>query len=323
MALFSMRVQVISRKAGRSAVGSAAYRAGASLKDAHGNRFDYTAKGAIERTEIMAPEGAPAWVYDREILWQKAEAAEKRKDAQLAREIRIMLPREFTADQRIEVMRDFVQREFVGRGMVADVAWHNPKASDGQTNPHCHIMLTMRPLAGDGFGKKSVGTRKTQQRTTDWNSQQLYEGIRKAWEDTANAVLADNGSAARVDRRSYIERGISELPQPYLGVAARVKQYSARMHERVNQWVAQRATAKAWAMGQRVIDRQLGRLEGKVNRVAEAADLVGRFFAWMDTKIDRLAQGPPNLAPAAPGAGMAAPGAAQRSGPEPDRGIDL
>lgn len=44
---------------------------------------------------------------------------------------------------------------FVSRGMVADIAVHNKVASDGQKKPHAHVMPTIRPIEGDGFGKKS------------------------------------------------------------------------------------------------------------------------------------------------------------------------
>lgn len=302
MALFSMRVQVISRSDGRSAVGAAAYRAGAALSDAAGNRFDYTGKEHVELARIMAPEGAPRWVYDRETLWRNAEAAERKKNSQLAREIRIMIPREFSADQRINIITDFVEREFVSRGMIADVAWHNPKASDGQSNPHAHIMLTMRPLTPEGtFGLKSSGGRETQKRTTDWNSRELYQRIREAWEKTANDALSGMGSEARIDRRSYAERGIEKMPQPYLGVAARVRELRDRMYDRYQQFIAHRASSRAWGYAKKVLDVQMARAENRLGPAIAAAEVFDRFVAWADEKTAALRSGvPPDLATAQP-----------------------
>jgi len=60
-------------------------------------------------SEILAPQGAPEWVYDRNELWNAVEAAERRKDAQLAREIEIGLPIELTREQQIDVVREFAQ----------------------------------------------------------------------------------------------------------------------------------------------------------------------------------------------------------------------
>ena len=45
--------------------------------------------------------------------------------------------------------RNFIQREFVERGMVADVAYHD----GGGHNPHAHILLTTRTLGPEGFGR--------------------------------------------------------------------------------------------------------------------------------------------------------------------------
>ena len=139
MALFSMRMQVIKRSAGRSAVAAAAYRAGEKLRDERqGITHDYRNKGGVEHKEILLPENAPAWVQgiDRETLWNSVEAHERRKDSQTARELRVMIPRELGPDKRIALVRDYVQNSFVARGMVADVCWHNKTASDGLEQPH-------------------------------------------------------------------------------------------------------------------------------------------------------------------------------------------
>ncbi len=113
-----------------------------------------TAARGVVHSEIMAPENAPDWMCDRDQLWNAVEAVEKRRDAQLAREIEVALPRELDRGERLELLRGFVQREFVDRGMIADVAVHEGKARDGQGQPHAHVMLTMRELTGEGFGKK-------------------------------------------------------------------------------------------------------------------------------------------------------------------------
>ncbi len=116
MALFSMRVQVIKRSAGRSAVAAAAYRSSEKLRDERqGITHDYSRKSGVEHKEILLPDNAPAWVQgiDRQTLWNAVEANEKRKDSQTARELRIMIPRELSPDERINVVRDFVRENFV------------------------------------------------------------------------------------------------------------------------------------------------------------------------------------------------------------------
>src|SRR3546814_18378509 len=73
---------------------------------------------------ILAPEGAPERLNDRATLWNEVEAGEKRKDAQLAREVEFSIPRELNQQQGIQLARDFVEKQFVERGMVADMNVH-------------------------------------------------------------------------------------------------------------------------------------------------------------------------------------------------------
>ena len=63
--------------------------------------------------EILAPDNAPEWMHNRSELWNAVEAVERRKDAQLAREIQISLPHELTPEQRLTLTREFVQEQFV------------------------------------------------------------------------------------------------------------------------------------------------------------------------------------------------------------------
>lgn len=301
MALFSMRVQVIQRSAGKSVVAAAAYRSGERLHDARqGVTHDYTRKGGVVRKELMVPQNAPAWAkkLNRESLWNMADAKERRKDSQTAREIRIMIPRELDPASRIQVVRDFVQRSFVDRGMIADVCWHDKIASDGQSQPHAHVMLTMRPLVAEGFGNKSrhdmvpdpSGRTHPDGRAVlvesnpdSWNSAAYYERCREDWERTANAALERAGSAERIDRRSYLERGIARLPEPALRLAYHLKELRGVMQERWGQFQYARFYR---AVEDRAKDA-FSRLEQ--TPAAEAARAFGRFHDWFDRQIERLA----------------------------------
>ena len=66
---------------------------------------DYTHKSDVAHAEMCLPAGALDWMADREKLWNTVETVEKRKDAQLAREFQIALPRELTLKQNIELTR--------------------------------------------------------------------------------------------------------------------------------------------------------------------------------------------------------------------------
>lgn len=157
-----------------------------------GTVHDYTRKSDIQHSEILAPEGAPDWSLDRPALWNAVEAAERRKDAQVAREVQIALPRELDAVAQVSLVREFVREEFVARGMVADFSLHDHIARDGGEQPHAHVMLTMRSIDGDGFGLK----------VRDWNSDELLVHWRERWAEVANEVLAEAGVDARIDHRT-------------------------------------------------------------------------------------------------------------------------
>jgi len=154
MAIYHLSGSIISRSQGRSCVAASAYRAGGKIIDERtGLTHDFEKKeGDVAHKEILLPKGAPAWMGERARLWNHVEAVEKRKDAQLAREFTISLPKELTEQQNIALARQFVQQQFVDKGMVADVCVHRGHGND---QPHAHVMLSLREITAEGFGKKN------------------------------------------------------------------------------------------------------------------------------------------------------------------------
>src|SRR5689334_2419470 len=193
MAIYHLHVKVIGRKSGSSAVASAAYRSGSRLRDERLERsHDFSGKRGVVHSEVILPENAPEAWSDRERLWNDVEAFEIRKDAQLAREVEFALPREMTQAQGIELSRDFVQAEFVDRGMIADLNAHWDMAEDGMPNPHAHVMLNMRSVDENGFGQKA----------RDWNRTEIAGLWRERWAEIANERLSELVIVARIDHRS-------------------------------------------------------------------------------------------------------------------------
>ena len=217
MAIFHFSAQVIGRKAGRSAVAAAAYRSGSRLRDERIDRdHDFSNKSGVVHSEVMLPEHAPQEWADREKLWNKVEAVEVRKDAQLAREIEFAIPREMSHDQGIALARDFVQAEFVDHGMVADLNVHWDVGADGMPKPHAHVMLTMREVSIGEDGEARFGAKQR-----DWNRTELVERWRKRWADHVNERLAELDIDARIDHRSLEAQGIALEPQHKIGAPAR------------------------------------------------------------------------------------------------------
>ncbi|AJA11207.1 conjugal transfer relaxase TraA [Sphingopyxis fribergensis] len=216
MAIFHLSVKVISRAAGRSAVAAAAYRSAERLHDERLDRaHDFTNKSGVVHSEVLLPENAPDKWRDRERLWNDVEAFEKRKDAQLSREVEFAIPREMNQSQGIELARDFVQREFVDQGMVADLNVHWDIGADGLAKPHAHVMLTMREIVVGDDGEAGFGAK-----IRDWNRTELVEQWRERWADHVNERLAELDIDARIDHRSLEAQGIALEPQDKIGPAA-------------------------------------------------------------------------------------------------------
>ena len=212
MAIYHLHVKVIGRKAGSSAVASAAYRSGSRLRDDRLDRgHDFSGKRGVVHSEVMLPESAPEAWSDRERLWNDVEAFEIRKDAQLAREVEFAIPREMTQAQGIELARDFVRSEFVDRGMIADLNVHWDMAEDGMPKPHAHVMLTMRAVDENGFGQK----------VREWNRTDMVERWRRRWAEIANEGLAELDIDARIDHRSLEAQSIALEPQSQIGAPAK------------------------------------------------------------------------------------------------------
>jgi ATP-dependent exoDNAse (exonuclease V) alpha subunit len=310
MAIYHLRLKVHSRSLGRapvaggatrrSAVAAASYRSGERLYDmAQGKWFDYE-KPDVIHTEILAPEGVavPAWVFDRQSLWNMVERSEKRVDAQFAREVEITLPRELDQAESIALVRSFVREYFTSRGMIADIGIHAPEAADGERQPHAHVLLTLRRLDA----ATETGFSRTKER--DWNEPQdvaravaearkrfndtglpadkqaldSVEALRNvniwraAWAEHANRALEQAGSPSRIDHRTLEAQGIARPAQPNLGIARHIERAYGYIRERVTQWVSVKKRAALYADVEHYRQRDPAALAGFLMRLSDMAE---------------------------------------------------
>lgn len=200
----------------------AAYRAGQEIEDqTYGKVHDYSRRGGVLHSEIIAPEHAPDWAQDRSQLWNAAEQAELTKagglkvKAQLAREIVVPLPHELDMEQNREMLREWIGEQFVSRGMVADFAMHAPDKEGDQRNHHAHVMLTVREITPEGFHEK-----KATPTARSWNDKAMLDGAVDRWQAIQNRELERAGLDVRVDFSSFESRGIDREPEQHEGVAA-------------------------------------------------------------------------------------------------------
>ena len=229
----------------QSAVAASAYISGEAIRrDLDGTTKQY---GRTERIldpgGIITPKHVPEGITDRDSLWNAVEAIDGLR-GQMCRSWNVALPRELSLDQQRALARDFIERELVARGMIADWAIHSD--AQGQ-NPHLHILTTMRPIVQgqDGYwkfgakarsvterdssgkaiciGRDKTGHKRYKKRkvsTTDWNEKDTLSAIRAGWAAVANECLARAGSSERIDHRSYADQGIQRLPTVHMGYAA-------------------------------------------------------------------------------------------------------
>lgn len=216
-----------------SAVNAAAYRSGESLHDEqHGRVHDYRRKYGVVHTEIMLPEYAPREFEDRATLWNAVEKAEKRKDAQTARDIDMALPIELDRQEQIALVREYVKENFVDKGMCADFAIHDK----GDGNPHAHILLTTRDVNATGFAKKN----------REWNGKGNLKSWRENWAVACNERLQAKGHSERIDHRTLEAQGIDREPTKHIGVAAKHMERKGVRNDRarINQGIIARNTSK-------------------------------------------------------------------------------
>jgi len=216
--------------------------------DYDGQTHDYTRKRGVLHTEIILPPNAPLKYAGRSALWNAVEEVEKNKTSQLARELNIALPKELSFEQNLELIREYVRKNFVDEGMCADIAIHDQH--DDNENVHAHIMLTTRSLNKDGTwaakerkvfaldehgeriplidpatGLQKVDGRNRKQwkreyiQSNDWNSRANAELWRESWANLCNEFLERHNHSERIDHRSYERQGLEIIPTIHLGAA--------------------------------------------------------------------------------------------------------
>ena len=216
MAIAFARARYLSRASGGNAVRSAAYNAREAITaERTGELFHFRHSDAPEHHEVLLPEGADPRFTDSAVLWNAAEAAEKRKDAQVAREIVLALPadRVLSTDDRIELARSFAQEHFVSKGLAVQLDVHAPHKDRGEgegawaegtggdhTNWHAHLLITTRRIEGDQLAAKKARdldpeVRKAGTRTLVTDAEAWGE----TWRAHQDRYFAEHGIELRVD----------------------------------------------------------------------------------------------------------------------------
>lgn len=262
----STRFSIVKRSKGQSAVEKASYISRSILVSEYdGQTYRPKYHEDLVHSEISLPQNAPREYADRATLWNAVELSEKGQKSQLARMLKASLPNEWSYELAEEVVRDYVQRNFVDKGMCADWAIHDSENDKGQRNLHIHVLLTMRPLTENGewgaktkkvyvldengeriplidkkTGKQKVDKRNRKQwkcqtvESTDWNSRKNAMMWRRDLAETINATNEQLGIAVHWEHRSFKEQGIDKEPTIHIGAVANALERKGIQTERGN-----------------------------------------------------------------------------------------
>ncbi|MDB4224307.1 MobA/MobL family protein [Granulosicoccus sp.] len=188
----------------------------------------YTEQGEV--LEAREHGNMPGWAeHDPSRFWTAADAHE-RANGSSYREFLISLPRELSADERRNLVKEFVAQE-LGETHAYQYAIHVPRASDGLDNPHVHLMFSERrtdEINRDpdqyfkrfnvkhperGGCQKGFGEQPGMKLTAVERKAEL-KALRERWGVCVNAALERCGHSVRVNMKSYADRGLDIVPEP-------------------------------------------------------------------------------------------------------------
>lgn len=190
MAIFHLDFKIVKRSEGRSSVAKAAYHARCRITDERtGDTYNYSHRTDLYGHFILAPVNAPEHIVkDSTALWNEVERVERQNNGQTSRYFDVAIPAELTNDDKKKLVLEYCQKNFVEKGMIADIAFHDLDSD----NPHAHVMLTLKTIGPEGFGKKE----------RSWNDRKMSIFWRESWASMANSYLAAAGSSERINHRS-------------------------------------------------------------------------------------------------------------------------
>lgn len=324
MAIYHCSIKNISRGKGQNVVASASYRSGQKLHDERlGKNVSYN-KPEVIYSNILAPDGVPAELLDREKLWNTVEKMEKRDDARLAKEFEVSIPHELTKEQGIELVNNFASG-LVAEGMICDIDIHWKNG-----NHHAHILTTDRPFRDGKFQpkEKSVFARdengnkipvldengnqkyrerkgkgremmwkRTTEDCTGWTKKEKLKEWRRQWQDLANIALEKAGSKERIDCRSYKAQGLKRKPKIYMGKHGKYRKHINQEIEQINKEIEAdnkeieqlekeiALAKKALAIQERIEDNERSRITS-INR-AGAGRTEADGISGNDNRINR------------------------------------
>ena len=228
MAIFMMKQKTFPRGKGACITQAAAYRAGERIRDERtGRTHSYLGREDVVYKEVLVPSefagnAEIAWTQDRAALWNAVESTDRR-NAQLGREVMVVLPEELNAEHRTQLVRGFAQELADKYRCAVDITVHLPRPKSDERNHHAHLLLTPREVTPKGLGPRtSLELSGTERRAIGLGSSKdelLWR--RQRWAEVANEALASAGFSVRIDHRAL--RTIAPDREPELSLPLHIR----------------------------------------------------------------------------------------------------
>ncbi|EAV7118372.1 MobA/MobL family protein, partial [Salmonella enterica subsp. enterica serovar Barranquilla] len=233
-AIFHLDFKIVKRSEGMTSVAKAAYHARTRITDDRiGEVFDFSHRTDLHGHIILAPVSAPAHIVESSsALWNEVERVERQNNGQTARYFDVAIPVELNNDDKKKLVAEYCQKNFVDKGMIADIAFHD---LDGK-NPHAHVMLTLKTITAAGFGKKD----------RSWNDKKMVVQWRESWATMSNSYLEAAGSEERIDHRSLRTQCAYALAQAEEAFSAEEKAFWLAKATETNRPAMQRVHRANW-----------------------------------------------------------------------------
>lgn len=210
MPVYHCQFRPIQRSKRRSVIQLVSYVTGLKLRSLRtGKSYRRRTSGDVVRFDCVGSK------LPMQVLWSKAESAEKRKNSIEGRHQIVVLPLENSREEQWRMLMAMAEEINRLLDVPVVVALHdNADEKDKPRNPHGHLVFATR-VWNERIHSFLGKTRELDVATT---GSVIIEGFRKKWEDIVNANLPPG--VRKVSRLSHARAGRNRIPRRHLGEQA-------------------------------------------------------------------------------------------------------
>lgn len=203
--IYHMEVSTLSRGKGRSLGASLSYISGKKIHDRYSGKTYLHRRFDLVQCRVYLPPSSPNALRDLQCLCDELNKAEKRKDARTGRLFICSLPNELVPGEWAKIVKDFIEENFVAKGLCAVAAIHRGTNRDfpSKNNPHVHIIVSTRTVGPEGFNP---------QKDREHDKRCYIEIWRRAWAEVQNRAYERCHIEKRISHESLRVQGIDRKP---------------------------------------------------------------------------------------------------------------